>query len=76
MPFAELIDELIEMISEDANEIGCLAEVKRARDIIARGTGADRQLTSFEEAFGRGMSREDAMKAVVDMLITETVSGL
>ena len=76
VPFAELIDELIEMISEDANEIGCLAEVKRARDIIARGTGADRQLTSFEEAFGRGMSREDAMKAVVDMLITETVSGL
>ena len=76
VPFAELIDELIEMISEDANEIGCLAEVKRARDIIARGTGADRQLTSFEEAFGRGMSREDAMKAVVDMLIAETVSGL
>ena len=76
VPFAELIDELIEMISEDANEIGCLAEVKRARDIIARGTGADRQLAALEEAFGRGMSREDAMKAVVDMLITETVSGL
>ncbi|MFV0367523.1 MAG: carboxylate-amine ligase, partial [Hyphomicrobiaceae bacterium] len=54
VPFAELIDELIDMISEDAEEIGCLAEVNRARDIISRGTGADRQLAALEGALGRG----------------------
>ncbi|MFV0367391.1 MAG: carboxylate--amine ligase, partial [Hyphomicrobiaceae bacterium] len=61
---------------EDAEEIGCLAEVNRARDIISRGTGADRQLAALEGALGRGESREDAMKQVVDMLIAETVLGL
>lgn len=76
VPFAELLDELIDMISEDAEEIGCLAEVNRARDIISRGTGADRQLAALEGALGRGESREDAMKQVVDMLIAETVLGL
>ncbi|MGD9669717.1 MAG: carboxylate-amine ligase [Hyphomicrobiaceae bacterium] len=76
VPFAELIDELIEMIAEDATEIGCLAEIERARQIIAGGTGADRQLGVLEEQLGRGVDRDQAMKSVVDMLIKETVAGL
>lgn len=76
VPFAELIDELIQMIAEDAAEIGCLAEVERARDILVRGTGADRQLSVLEEQLGRGVARDRAMKSVVDMLINETIAGL
>ncbi len=76
VPFAQLIDELIEMVREDATEIGCIAEVERARQIISGGTGADRQLTVLEEELGRGVPREDAMRTVVDMLIKETVAGL
>jgi len=76
VPFAELINELIEMIAEDATEIGCLAEIERTRDIVAAGTGADRQLHVLEEQLGRGIDRAQAMKGVVDMLIKETVAGL
>ena len=76
VPFAELIEELIQMIAEDAAEIGCLAEVERARDIVASGTGADRQLSVLEEQLGRGVDRDQAMKSVVDMLINETIAGL
>ncbi len=76
VPFAELIDELIQLVSEDAAEIGCLDEIARAREIVARGTGADRQLDVLEEQLGRGADRDQAMKSVVDMLIKETISGL
>jgi len=64
------------MIAEDATEIGCLAEIERTRDIVAAGTGADRQLHVLEEQLGRGIDRAQAMKGVVDMLIKETVAGL
>ena len=76
VPFATLIDELIDMVAEDAAEIGCLDEVQRARQIVAAGTGADRQLDCLEAALGRGESRDKAMQGVVDMLIADTVSGL
>ncbi len=76
VPFANLIDELIEIVAEDAAEIGCLDEVRRVRNIVAGGTGADRQLNTLEEQLGHGVPRDQAMKSVVDMLIAETVAGL
>ncbi len=76
VPFADLIEELIQLITEDATSVGCLAEIQRARSIVANGTGADRQLNSLEEQIGRGVDRDQAMKGVVDMLIKETVAGL
>ena len=76
VPFADLIEELIQLIQEDAAELGCLVEVERARSIVLNGTGADRQLNLLEEQLGRGVDRDQAMKGVVDMLIKETVAGL
>lgn len=76
VPFAQLIDELIGLVAEDAAEIGCLREVERAREIIKMGTGADRQLDTLEAELGHGIARDEAMKRVIDMLIRETVAGL
>lgn len=76
VPFAQLIDELIGLVAEDAAEIGCLREVERAREIIKMGTGSDRQLDTLEAELGHGIARDEAMKRVVDMLIRETVAGL
>ena len=76
VPFAQLIDELIGLVAEDAAEIGCLREVERAREIVKMGTGADRQLDTLEAELGHGIARDEAMKRVVDMLIRETVAGL
>ena len=76
VPFAELVDELLELIHEDATALGCLTEVGHCREIIKRGTSAHRQLTTYADAVNAGASREEALAAVVDMLIEETVRGL
>ena len=49
---------------------------KHARTILARGTSAHWQIATFEEARRAGASEAEALKAVVDMLIRESLSGL
>src|SRR5215468_210795 len=73
VPFRDLVDELLGMLREDAMALGCLAEAEHARTILARGTSADRQVACFEQRLARGASRADALAAVVDHLIAETV---
>ncbi len=76
VPFEDLIEEIIELVSEDAAELDCLAEVEHARTIVARGTSAHRQLKAYDEAIESGASPKEAAKAVVDWLIAETVAGV
>jgi len=73
VPFRDLVDELIVLLREDAEALGCLSEVEHARTIVARGTSADRQVACFEQRLASGASRADALAAVVDHLIAETV---
>lgn len=76
VPIAALMEEVLDLIREDAAALGCEAHVARARAIVAGGTSADRQVACFQEAQRGGASREDALKAVVDHLIAETCEGL
>lgn len=76
VPFEDLVEEIIELVSEDAEELDCLAEVQHARTIVARGTSAHRQLETYNKAIESGASQEEATKAIVDWLIEETVAGL
>ena len=76
VPYAELVEELIDLVHEDAVELGCLAEVEHARDIVARGTSADRQLRAYREALDGGADEETALQRVVDLLIDESVAGI
>jgi carboxylate-amine ligase len=73
---ADLFDELIELVREDAAALDCVDEVLRCRDIVRAGTSAHRQLATFEAAIAAGRTRQDALCAVVDNLIDETVRGL
>jgi carboxylate-amine ligase len=50
--------------------------VSRAREILARGTSAHRQLAVFDRALAKGASLAEALTAVVDWLIAETVRGV
>jgi carboxylate-amine ligase len=72
VPFETLIDELLELVHEDAVALGCLADLERIRDIPARGTSAHRQLRVYEDALRQGASEQDALEAVVDWLVVET----
>jgi carboxylate-amine ligase len=72
VPTDSLVDELIDIVSRDAEELGCLADVEHARDILDGGTSAHRQLKAYETALAGGASESDAFKAVVDLLIDDT----
>jgi carboxylate-amine ligase len=73
--FRDLVDELLGLLREDAEALGCRPEIEHARSIVARGTSADRQVACFEQLVAQGASREDALKGVVDHLVRETVGG-
>jgi carboxylate-amine ligase len=73
MPCGELVAELLDLLEEDAEALGCKKEVARARIITRYGTSADRQIKTYERARAKGKSDEDALKAVVDSLLKETL---
>jgi carboxylate-amine ligase len=75
-PFGVLLEEIIELVRDEAMRLGCLPEVLRARDILDRGTSADQQLNVFARASAAGASEREAAQAVVDWLIAETMLGV
>ena len=76
VPFADLLDELIDLVAEDAARLDCVAEVAHTRTIAAHGTSADRQCRAYAQAIEAGADVREALDAVVDFLIAETVLGL
>ncbi len=76
VPYADLLEEMIEILREDAEHFGCLDELEAARDILRRGTGAHRQVKRYNQALADGASEQEALKAVVDQVIEETMAGL
>ncbi|MEM9616448.1 MAG: carboxylate-amine ligase [Pseudomonadota bacterium] len=76
VPFGSLIEEVIEMVTEDATALGCLKEVQHARTILKRGTSACRQVDTFAKAKAGGADDSEAFMQVVDMLVIETAADL
>jgi carboxylate-amine ligase len=76
VPYAHLLEEIIELTAEDAAHFGCAAEIAHARSILERGTSAHAQRRIYEEALASGASKAEALAAVVDWLIEETTRGL
>ena len=72
VPFPNLLEELFDLVAEDAAYFGCVAEVAHARAIVERGTSADRQLARFDAVMGLGGTEEAALIAVVDGIVEET----
>ena len=73
VPFAELIDEMVELLSPHAEALGCLGEVEHARTMARRGTSADHQLKIYQEAMAGGADEHAAQVAVVDWLMERSV---
>jgi carboxylate-amine ligase len=76
VPYADLLDEILALVEPDARHFGCVEEVLNTREILARGTSAQRQLAVFDRALGDGASQSEALAAVVDWLIAETMRGV
>jgi carboxylate-amine ligase len=72
VPFADLLEEMISLVAEDAAALGCSAEIARLPEILARGTSAHRQVQVYDQAIGEGATPEAALRAVVSWLVAET----
>ena len=67
-----LLAELVALVAEDADALGCTAEIAHVGTILQDGTSADRQSETYAAALAAGSTTEAALRAVVDMLIAET----
>ena len=72
VPYAELIDELIDLVSEDAKAMNCTKELMHLKTIVSRGISAHRQVHCFDEALAPSDDKKTALIKVVDHLIAET----
>nr|VFK29178.1 MAG: carboxylate-amine ligase [Candidatus Kentron sp. MB]VFK34766.1 MAG: carboxylate-amine ligase [Candidatus Kentron sp. MB]VFK76936.1 MAG: carboxylate-amine ligase [Candidatus Kentron sp. MB] len=75
VPYGELLEEILFLVREDAEYFDCVAELEHARLIIERGTSAHWQVRTYQNTIAAGGNLEEARKAVVDMLIEETLHG-
>ena len=76
VPYADLLEEMIDLVRVDALALDCLPEVEHARKIVTGGTSAHRQLAVYHQAIEAGADKKQALEKVVDFLIEETVAGL
>jgi carboxylate-amine ligase len=74
--YADLLEEVLALVREDAERLDCVAELENARNILTRGTSAHRQIAVYDEAREGGASEQEALQAVVDWLIEETMHGV
>ena len=72
VPFRDLVGELLALVREDAEALGCWAEVQHAHAIVASGTSANRQIANYNRLVTQGASHEEALKGVVDHLVAES----
>ncbi|MEL6423506.1 MAG: carboxylate-amine ligase, partial [Pseudomonadota bacterium] len=74
--FSDLLDELIELVEEDASALDCVAEIAHLRTILAHGTSARRQRARYEALRSEGMDDAAAFREIIDGLIYETQHGI
>ncbi|MEM7032148.1 MAG: carboxylate-amine ligase, partial [Chloroflexota bacterium] len=67
IPTRLLMNELIELVSDVAEELGSTEEIEYIKTMLHKGTSADRQVSLYTET--------NSLEAVVDQLATETVEG-
>ena len=73
MPVTDLLEEAVATVYPDAETLGCAGELEQILDIPKRGTSAHRQLHTYTDAIDSGKSTHEALCAVVDMLVMETI---
>ncbi|PWK18858.1 carboxylate-amine ligase [Arcicella aurantiaca] len=68
VPYRDLCGELLDFVDDVLDELGSRKEVEYIKEILDHGTGADRQLSVFEQT--------GDLKKVVDYIVEETKQGI
>ncbi len=74
--FDKILDEWLELISEDLGALNSAEEAHRAREIVADGTSSDRQRGVYADMRETGEDHDTAMRAVVRHLVDEFQADL
>jgi len=69
------LEEVMEMIMEDAAAFDCGAEIAHLRQVVRRGTSAEEQIRLYEKSRAAGRKRLTALKDVVDWAARETTEA-
>ena len=64
------------MLAQDALEFDVIDQLRHIRDIVREGTSAHRQLAVYHSHIEAGAGEREALEAVVDHLIDDTLFGL
>ena len=72
----DYVSRLLVDLAEDAQALGCEAELAQVRDIVRDGTAADRQIDLYRLRRLEGDDEKTALRAVVDLAVAETREGL
>lgn len=76
VPFADLMEELVVILRDDAEYFDCVEEIEHAFTIVSRGTSSHQQFETYRQAVESGATHEEALKRVVDWLIEATVADV
>jgi glutamate---cysteine ligase / carboxylate-amine ligase len=76
VPFADLVEEVIEMLAQDAVEFDVIEQLRHMRTIVRDGTSAHRQLAAYRSAIDGGATEKEALESVVDHLVVDTMHGI
>ena len=76
VPMKDLVDEMLDLIEEDAGVLRCIDATQRARQIVEGGTSSERQRRVYAGEREAGASHHDALCAVVRSLIDEFTADL
>ena len=72
MECLHVLEELQEQLADDACALGCEAELQHALTLARNGTCADQQLDLYRRRRQEGDSHQQALRHVVDLLLTRT----
>ncbi|MCB2099801.1 MAG: YbdK family carboxylate-amine ligase, partial [Rhodobacterales bacterium] len=72
VPVPELMEELMGLIGEEAEDMGAMDAIAHCRTILERGTSAHTQIRTYQDALAKGAGEREALQAVVDKLIADT----
>ena len=72
-PIKAALEELLELIRDDAEALDCADEIRHAHEIVRRESSANEQVRIYARARIARRSRTQALKEVVDWLCQTTV---
>lgn len=75
VPFASHIERVLALVAEEADILGCTAELAAVSAIVAAGTSANYQVAVFTKARDQGLSERESLSLVVDWIAETTIAA-